>query len=105
VSGPSAAGGRLSRRRCSRTPHLQEHWRTLGQTTVPAGLSDVVAIAAGEFHSLALEGDGTVVAWGRNSHGQVDVPGRLTDVLERRRWSSIAGTRSGCDSLKTGAKW
>ena len=75
-----------------------------GQATVPAGFTDVAAIAAGEFHSLALEGDGTVVAWGRNSHGQVDVPGGLTDVLERRRWSSIARTRSGRDSLKTGAK-
>jgi hypothetical protein len=75
-----------------------------GQATVPAGLTDVAAIAAGEFHSLALEGDGTVVAWDRNSHGQVDVPGGLTDVLERRRWSSIARTRSGRDSLKNGAK-
>jgi hypothetical protein len=33
-----------------------------GQATVPAGFTDVAAIAAGEFHSLALEGDGTVVA-------------------------------------------
>jgi alpha-tubulin suppressor-like RCC1 family protein len=31
---------------------------------VPSGLSGVAAIAAGTFHSLALKGDGTVVAWG-----------------------------------------
>ncbi len=35
-----------------------------GQTTVPTGLSDVIAMAAGKDHSLALKSDGTVVAWG-----------------------------------------
>ena len=35
-----------------------------GQTNVPAGLSGVTAIAAGDYHSLALKSDGTVVAWG-----------------------------------------
>ena len=35
-----------------------------GQSTVPDGLSDVTAIAAGNAHSLALKSDGTVVAWG-----------------------------------------
>jgi alpha-tubulin suppressor-like RCC1 family protein len=31
----------------------------------------VVAIAAGYYHSLAVCSDGTVVAWGRNDHGQL----------------------------------
>ncbi len=31
----------------------------------------VLAIAAGEGHSLALASDGTVFAWGRNTHGQL----------------------------------
>jgi alpha-tubulin suppressor-like RCC1 family protein len=31
----------------------------------------VVAVAAGPFHNLALCGDGTVVAWGYNNHGQL----------------------------------
>jgi len=34
-------------------------------------LSNVVAVAAGGDHSLALLADGTVVAWGRNDAGQV----------------------------------
>jgi len=35
------------------------------------GLTGVVAIAAGNFHSLALLSDGTVRAWGLNSSGQL----------------------------------
>ena len=35
-----------------------------GQTNVPAGLSGVTAISAGNKHNLALQNDGTVVAWG-----------------------------------------
>jgi alpha-tubulin suppressor-like RCC1 family protein len=35
------------------------------------GLTDVVAIAAGDRHSLALRGDGTVAAWGANADGQL----------------------------------
>ena len=33
--------------------------------------SGVVAIAAGGDHSLALKSDGTVVAWGKNDHGEL----------------------------------
>ncbi len=41
-------------------------------TPGPAGeLGPVAAVAAGQFHSLALLGDGTVMAWGRNSSGQL----------------------------------
>ena len=35
-----------------------------GQSTTPAGLSNVVAIAAGSFYSVALQSDGTLVVWG-----------------------------------------
>src|SRR5207249_5792610 len=34
------------------------------QANTPDGLSNVVAIACGEAHSLALKADGTVVDWG-----------------------------------------
>jgi hypothetical protein len=43
---------------------------------VPAGLNNVVAVAAGETHSLALKGDGTLVAW-----GPVMVPLGLKNVV------------------------
>jgi alpha-tubulin suppressor-like RCC1 family protein len=36
-----------------------------------AGLTGVTQIAAGGLHSLALRSDGTVVAWGYNSDGQL----------------------------------
>ena len=52
-----------------------------GQTTVPAGLSGVVAIAAGGGHTVALKQDGTVVAWGGNHKGQTRVPAGLRGVV------------------------
>jgi hypothetical protein len=36
-----------------------------------SGLSDVVAIAVGQTHSIALKSDGTVWAWGDNTYGQL----------------------------------
>ena len=58
-----------------------------GQATVPPGLSDVVAVAAGAEHSLALKADGTIVAWGCDDPygygtdvGQCTVPAELTGV-------------------------
>ena len=48
---------------------------------VPAGLTNVVAIAGGGYHSLALKYDGTVVAWGDNSAGQTNVPAGLSNVV------------------------
>ena len=51
------------------------------QTTVPAGLTDVTAIAAGDKHTVALKSDGTVVAWGFNGYGQITgMPTGLTGV-------------------------
>ncbi len=51
------------------------------QASVPAGVSNVVAIACGWSNSLALRADGTVVAWGSNDSGQTNVPTGLSNVV------------------------
>jgi alpha-tubulin suppressor-like RCC1 family protein len=53
-----------------------------GQTSVPAGLSNVIAVAAGARHSLALRTDGSVLGWGSNESGQISIPASLTDVVQ-----------------------
>src|ERR1039458_9550773 len=52
-----------------------------GESSVPAGLTNGVAVAAGDYHSLALKSDGTVAAWGGNWYGQTNVPAGLTNVV------------------------
>ena len=53
-----------------------------GQTRVPS-LENVIAVAAGAEHSLALTSAGTVVAWGDNTSGQSKVPtAALTGVTQ-----------------------
>lgn len=61
-----------------------------GGTNVPAGLSNVVAIAAGNYFGLALRGDGTVVGWGQNTSGQTTIPASATNVV-----AIAAGENSG----------
>jgi alpha-tubulin suppressor-like RCC1 family protein len=48
-----------------------------------SGLSNVIAVSAGQGHSVALKSDGTVWAWGQNSSGQLGdntLTQRLTPV-------------------------
>jgi alpha-tubulin suppressor-like RCC1 family protein len=54
---------------------------TSNQTSVPSNLSNVIAIAAGAYHGLALQSNGIVVAWGNNGYGQTTVPSTLTNVV------------------------
>jgi hypothetical protein len=54
---------------------------TSGQTAVPVGLNDVVAVAAGDQHAVALKVDGTVVTWGSNGAEQLAVPPGLANVV------------------------
>ncbi|MBL9201053.1 MAG: hypothetical protein JNL39_11130 [Opitutaceae bacterium] len=61
-----------------------------GQTTIPAGLAGVVAIAAGGFHSIALRADGTIAAWGSAVSAQTNVPRSLP-----RSFAIAASSRSG----------
>jgi hypothetical protein len=51
-----------------------------GQTDVPPDLSEVVAIAAGSAHSLALKSDGTVVGWGSNGFTESTIRPWMTNV-------------------------
>jgi hypothetical protein len=53
-----------------------------GVTNLPTGLTNVVRIACGGGHALALKSDGTVVAWGNNSDGQTNVPAGLANVID-----------------------
>jgi len=50
-------------------------------TNVPASLRNVVAIASGGAHCLALRSNGTVVAWGYGGLGQTNVPPNLSNVV------------------------
>ena len=52
----------------------------VGQTNVPPDLTNVVAVAAGFQHNLALKADGTVSSWGENDEGQTNVPAGLNNV-------------------------
>jgi alpha-tubulin suppressor-like RCC1 family protein len=52
-----------------------------GQTNLPPGLTNIAAIAAGDYHTLALKQDGTVIAWGQNSIGQATAPAGLSNVV------------------------
>ena len=53
-----------------------------GQATPPAGLSNVVAIAAGGASSLALNADGGLVAWGSDwNTNYYSLPSDLTNVI------------------------
>ncbi|MGH7969529.1 MAG: immunoglobulin domain-containing protein, partial [Limisphaerales bacterium] len=60
------------------------------QSVVPGDLTNVVALAAGESHSLALEANGTVRAWGFNLYGQTTVPTNLTGVVALAAGSSYS---------------
>jgi hypothetical protein len=60
-----------------------------GQTNIPTGLTNVVAIAQGAVHGLALNSDGTVIAWGSNYafttppiyEGQATPPPGISNVI------------------------
>ncbi len=62
---------------------------------MPSGLTNVTAIAGGGDHSLALQSDGTVVAWGYNAFGQTNVPSGMTNV------TAIAGGGSHSLALQS----
>src|SRR5438093_645407 len=70
---------------------------SLGQTTVPNGLSNVIAVAAGALHNLALTANGRVIGWGHNYYGETTVPGTVSNVVAvaAGTWHSLALTADG----------
>jgi len=54
---------------------------TLDQLDFSIAAQNVIAIAAGGWHSLALRADGVVLAWGDDSSGQCDIPTNILPVL------------------------
>jgi hypothetical protein len=52
-----------------------------GATNLPTGLTNIVALASGWYHTLGLRSDSTVVAWGSNGNGQTNVPTGLSNVV------------------------
>ena len=84
-----------------------------GQTTVPDGLTNVVAIAAGGYanpgmrgsgFSLALKSDGTVVGWGWWKDKAGIVPAGLTDVVAisaaDAAWVAITTNRAVAEKFR-----
>jgi alpha-tubulin suppressor-like RCC1 family protein len=55
-------------------------------------LANIVAVAAGANHSLALRADGTVWAWGKNADGQLG-DGTYTTRLRAVKVSFLAGVK------------
>ena len=62
------------------------------------GLSNVVAVAAGEFHTVVLKADGTIWSWGDNGNGQ------LGDGSTTNRYAPVrVGGLNGMVALAAGA--
>lgn len=57
---------------------------------IPAGVTNVIQIAVGGSHYLALKADGTVIAWGNNSSGQTNVPPGLSNVAAIAAGSDVS---------------
>ncbi len=49
--------------------------------TVPSAATNLVAVSASSLHVVALRGDGSVVAWGNNDSGQLNVPVAASQVI------------------------
>jgi hypothetical protein len=67
------------------TNSFTAHLSVLNVTTspsnaLPSSLTNVIGIAAGFYHSLALKPDGRVVSWG-DSFGQANIPHSVSNVI------------------------
>ncbi len=60
-----------------------------------AGLSGIVAVAAGEYDTLALKSDGTVWGWGSNPDGELGTTGVQCSPVQVSGLSGIAAVTMG----------
>src|SRR5437773_619733 len=60
---------------------IVQAWGSFGMTNVPANVTNVTAIAAGPYHTLAINEDGTVSGWGDDTFGKATSPGGLVNVV------------------------
>ncbi len=73
-------------------------------------LTDVIAVAASEVHSVALKKDGTVWAWGDNSSGQLGTCNTFTTatakpVLRCGTDGATSAPLSGVQAISAGGYW
>ena len=61
--------------------------------TVVPGVSGIITVAAGSFHSLALSKDGTVMACGSNTEGALG----LGDTVQRDTFTVVPGLKGVVD--------
>ncbi len=54
---------------------------TFGQISVLSSATNAIAIAAGAWHSLAVQSSGPVIGWGNDADGQCDPPAGLGPVI------------------------
>ncbi len=52
-----------------------------GQLDIPVGMTNIIRVATGRRHALALHEDGIISAWGLNGSGQCDVPNDISSAL------------------------
>jgi hypothetical protein len=57
-------------------------WNNSGVWSVVNGLSNIVSLAVGGTHALALKNDGSVIGFGSNQSGQVGPASALSNVVE-----------------------
>jgi len=70
---------------------------SLGQTNVPPGLTNVIAVSGSGLHNLGLRSDGTVIGWGYDLFGQATAPADLTNciAISAGTYHSVALKRDG----------
>lgn len=51
------------------------------QTNIPSDLTNVISVASGAYHFLALRANETVTVWGNNSFEQTNLPPGLTNIV------------------------